>query len=134
MINNKLFAIVKPLLAIVGDENDYEMLRPTEPYVPTKRRQREAVKDLTPGQRPPALAAIKWVTPLKEHDMPKALKTIMDLASMKEKIRLLRTGFVPRSLEPQTHARLFHVLLHAEEHQSTLVLFSSAHVFVKVRM
>jgi helicase MOV-10 len=121
VIENKLFAIVKPLLVIVGDSNDYEMLRPTEPYVPHKRRQREVVKDLTPGERLPALADIKWVHSLGMYEMAKGLKTILDMPSMKEKMRLLKRGYLP-PLTPQTHARFFHVLLHVEEYQSMSVL------------
>jgi helicase MOV-10 len=116
--HSKSFAIVKPLLVIVGDSQDYEMLKPIAPYIPNKRRQREAVNEVTAGERPPALAAIEWVVKLPAYDIPKSLKTILEMTTMKEKIRLIRSGFVPRQFTSESHARLFHVLLHIEEHQS----------------
>jgi helicase MOV-10 len=116
--NNKRFAIVKPLMCIVGDSEDYAMLNPVAPYVPQTRRQREAVKELVLGEKPPTLATVIWVTKLKEFDIPKAMKTILDMPVLKEKTRLMKSGFVPRSLEPDTHTRHFHVLLHMEEQKS----------------
>lgn len=115
----KQFAIVKPLFVIVGNKSDYEDLKPTAPYIPKKKIQREPVKELTHGERPPALAAVKWIKKLPAFDYPKALKTILDMPTMKEKIRLLRSGFVPRELSSASHARWFHVMLYIEEHQST---------------
>ncbi|PVF97087.1 P-loop containing nucleoside triphosphate hydrolase protein [Serendipita vermifera] len=119
---SKRFAIVKPLLAIVGDQEDYELLKPTAPYVPRHKKQREAIKDLVSGEKPPALADIIWAIKLQPYEIPKGLKTILDMPDMKEKHRMLRSGFVPRELTAQTHARSFHVLLHTEEHQSSIDL------------
>lgn len=116
--NNKRFAIVKPLISIVGDSDDYALLNPIAPYVPQTRRQREAVKELILGERPPAIAAVVWKTRLHQFDIPKALKTILDMPTLKEKIRLLGSGFVPKALEAQKHTLYFQRLLHMEEHKS----------------
>ncbi|KIM34476.1 hypothetical protein M408DRAFT_325872 [Serendipita vermifera MAFF 305830] len=116
----KQFAIVKPLSIIVGSRNDYEDLKPVAPYIPKKKIQREPVKEVVEGERPPAISAVKWVMKLPSYDYPKALKTILDMPTMKEKIRLLRSGFVPRELISASHARWFHVMLYIEEHQSTV--------------
>jgi helicase MOV-10 len=117
-LTSKRFTIVKPLLSIVGDKEDYELLKPTAPYIPKHKGQRDAVKELVPGEKPPALVDIIWAVKLQLYEIPKGLKTILDMPDMKEKHRMLRSGFVPRELTAQSHARWFHVLLHTEEHQS----------------
>ena len=118
VITQRQFAIVKPLFIIVGDKDDYERLKPIAPYIPKKQVQREPVKEITHGEPPEALAAIKWTSRLPDYELPKALKTILDMPVAKEKIRLLRSGFVPRHLSSDSHARWFHVMLFMEEHQS----------------
>jgi helicase MOV-10 len=114
----KRFAIVKPLLSIVGNKEDYEALKPTAPYVPKHKKERDPIEELVPGEKPPAIADITWAFRLPPYRMPGALKTVLDMPNMKEKHRLLRFGFIPHELTPETHARWFHALLHAEEHQS----------------
>jgi helicase MOV-10 len=112
------FAIVKPLSIIVGNKEDYEILKPIAPYIPKKKLQREPIKQVTPGEPPEALAVVKWTAKLLPYELPKALKTILDMPVVKERIRLLRSGFVPRGLSSESHARWFHVMLFIEEHQS----------------
>lgn len=112
------FAIVKTVSIIVGNKEDYEILKPIAPYVPKKKVQREPIKEITHGEPPEALAVVKWTSKLPTYDLPKALKTILDMPVVKERIRLLRSGFVPRELSSASHARWFHVMLFIEEHQS----------------
>jgi helicase MOV-10 len=112
------FAIVKTITIVVGNRADYEALKPTAPYIPKKKVQREPVKEVTHGEPPEALAVVKWTARLMPYELPKALKTILDMPVVKERIRLLRSGFVPRELSSATHARWFHVMLFIEEHQS----------------
>lgn len=120
--SQKQFAIVKSLLVIVGDADDYETLKPVAPYVSKRKKQRDPVHDVEPGERPPALAEIEWTVKLPKHEIPKSLQIILGMPTVKEKIRLIRSGFIPRQFSPETHARLFHILLHIEEHQSSYEL------------
>ncbi|KAG8834962.1 hypothetical protein FRC17_006265, partial [Serendipita sp. 399] len=113
------FAIVKSLSAIVSNREDYEVLKPSAPYIPKGARKREVIKEVEGGVRPLAIAEIKWTVTLPEYAMAKSMKTILDMQGMQEKIRLLRAGFVPRTFTRETHARMFHILLWIEEHQSS---------------
>ncbi|KAG8819128.1 hypothetical protein FRC17_010599, partial [Serendipita sp. 399] len=113
------FAIVKSLSAIVSNREDYEVLKPSAPYIPKGARKREVVKEIEEGVRPPAIAEIKWTVSLPDYTMAKSMKTILDMQGMQEKIRLLRAGFIPRAFTRETHARMLHILLWIEEHQSS---------------
>ncbi|CAG7847798.1 Probable RNA helicase SDE3; AltName: Full=Silencing defective protein 3 [Serendipita indica DSM 11827] len=122
VVDRKKFAIVKPLLVIVGSQEDYDLLKPIAPYVPAARRKRETVQELVESTPPPAISRIQWTVRLLEYELQKGLKTILDTPSKEEKMRLLKSGFIPRTFSPQTHARLFHILLYIEEHQSAIDL------------
>jgi helicase MOV-10 len=113
----KRFAIVKPLMSIVGNREDYEALKPTAPYVPIHKKKRQPIEELISGEKPPALTDTVWAVTLPLYIIPKALETTLDIPIMKERHRLFRT-FIPPELTAQTHARWFHMLLWAEEHQS----------------
>jgi helicase MOV-10 len=113
----KRFAIVKPLMSIVGNKEDYELLKPTAPYIPKHWKQRDPIDELVPGERPPAITDIKWRVKLPDYEMPEALKTVLGIPAKKEKHRLIRS-LIPTELTVQTHSRWFHALLYAEEHQS----------------
>jgi helicase MOV-10 len=117
-VDQRQFAIVKPVHITVGNRSDYERLEPVSPYIPKKKTKREQEKNVIEGLRPPPIAAVEWVKPLPEYLIPKPLQTILDIPSMKDRRRLLQIGFVPPVLSSETHARRFHVLLHMEEHQS----------------
>jgi hypothetical protein len=112
------FAIVKPLMCIVGDAEDYTTLKPIAPYQARTRRQRDAIKEVILGECPAVLTTVPWVTRLKPFDMPKALKAILDMPILSEKIRAVKIGYVPPLLEANTHTRYFRALLHMEEQQS----------------
>jgi helicase MOV-10 len=117
-VDQRQFAIVKPVHITVGNRSDHEQLQPVSPYIPKKKTKREQEKDVIEGSRPRPIAAVKWVKPLPEYPIPKPLQTILDIPSMKDRKRLLQTGFVSAVLSSETHARRFHVLLLMEEHQS----------------
>lgn len=117
-LSRRRFAIVKPLSAIVGNKEDYELLKPIAPYEPLVISKREVIKEIIPGEHPPSAANAVWVRQLEQYKISKAFKTVLDMVSMGDKLRMIRAGFMPRQLTTETHARWFHALLHIEEHQS----------------
>ncbi|KIM34474.1 hypothetical protein M408DRAFT_325870 [Serendipita vermifera MAFF 305830] len=121
-VSRRQFAIVKSTSIIIGNKGDYEALKPIAPYVPKTFSRKDPVKeeDITDGERPAPIATIKWVKKLLSYDISEAFSWILNMPSMPDKLRLLKSGFVPRELSPQTHAKVFHALLHIEEYQSKI--------------
>ncbi|KAG8867123.1 hypothetical protein FRC20_006671 [Serendipita sp. 405] len=62
----KKFAITRSLSAIVSNHEDYEVLKPSAPYIPKEATKREVVKEYEEGIRPPAIAQIE--TDLERYD------------------------------------------------------------------
>jgi helicase MOV-10 len=116
--STRRFAIVKNLTAIVGNKEDYDLLKPIAPYVPFKQVQRDPIKEFIPGRRPEAIAPVKWVVKFQDYHVEDALKEVLALRSTAEKMRLIKAGFMPLLFQAETHASWFHVLLQLEEHQS----------------
>lgn len=118
--SRRQFAIVKPISVIVGNREDYEALKPIAPYVPRIILRKEPVIDIniTDGERPASISSVRWVKSLPQYHIPEALKWTLDLPSMGNKIKLLKSGFILGELSPDMHTKRFHTLLYMEEHQS----------------
>jgi helicase MOV-10 len=117
MTNAKQFAIVKPLLSIIGDREDYEALKPITPYLTRRKKERDLIDVLVPGEKPPPITNIAWVFRLPDYKLPMTLENIFDIPNTKKKCQLIRS-LIPPELTAQTHSRWFHTLLYAEEYQS----------------
>jgi helicase MOV-10 len=109
------FVILRPVVAIVGDKTEYNALKPTAPYVPRPRVQREPVRDVVPGIKPPALDAVKWVTKLPKADIPKQILSIMSQGSTRDIVTQLKRTLLPESLTSQSYGRYFKNVLWVEE-------------------
>jgi helicase MOV-10 len=116
--SKRRFPICKPLAAVVGNKEDFELLKPVAPYVPIKLGQQEPVHEIVPGRRPESVAPVEWFTKLEQYNIPKLLKRILDIPNTTERMRRIKGEFLPRELTADTHAKWFHVLLYLEEHQS----------------
>jgi helicase MOV-10 len=112
------FAIVKPLMCIVGDDEDYELLCPIAPYVPKARVQREPVNEYVLGERPRVLSSMEWKVPLEEYKIPVPLRRALELTRERERLQTIRDQYMPRTFDASTHSFHFSRLLHVEEHQS----------------
>lgn len=116
---NKRFAIVRPVSAIVGNREDYEALKPVAPYVPRVRKLGVAERnlDIDEGPKPPALAEVKWVVRLPQYDVPPILEdTIASAGKSRDLIGRLK-AFLPSRLRTDSYTRFFQTLLHVEEAQ-----------------
>lgn len=98
------FVIIRSLTAIVGSQEDYEVLKPVAPYVPKKQKHRAPVGAIEEGVKPPALAEIDWVVPLKQYPMNNQLQRVLEMDDLREKLRLVRS-FLPRDFEVRTYGR-----------------------------
>jgi len=116
--SKRRFPICKPLAAIVGNKEDFELLKPVAPYVPIKLGQPEPVHEIVPGRRPESIAPVEWFTKLEKYDIPKPLKTILEIPNTADQIRLIKRDFLPKELTADAHTKWFHVQLYLEEHQS----------------
>lgn len=116
------FAIVRPIKAIVGNKADYELLRPTAPYVPRKRTTRVPETDVLPGPPPPALEAIKYVVALGKAEIPKQLATALSSGSIAEILGRVRRMFLPGTWDVSSYGRHFKHLIWVEEHRMEWVI------------
>lgn len=122
---NKRFAITRSVVAVVGVQEDYELLKARRPYVRPKRSERveEPIVEFTAGVPPPAIADFKWAVRLLPYDLPKALKKLLeeceaaDLSPTKIAGRI-RAVFIPSQLSSTTYARNFSYMLWIEEQRA----------------
>ncbi|KAI0048937.1 P-loop containing nucleoside triphosphate hydrolase protein [Auriscalpium vulgare] len=109
------FIIVRLLKATVGSKADYELLKPSRPYVPRQRTARQAEVDVVPGPSAPALEAVKWVVSLPHAPIPQSISSVLFSGSTSDVIRQLRRTVLPASLNKDTYGRHFKTLLWIEE-------------------
>ena len=120
--NNQLFCVTRTVKAIVGDEADYALLRPTAPYVPRRRSDRQEINnvDVVAGIPPPRLTAIAWRSILGKYKIPESSRPILSLQPNRSDTgedivpTEIRSVF-PTSLRLSTHAQQFCLLLWLEE-------------------
>ncbi len=115
------FAITRKLHATVISREDYNALKPTEPYVKKEYRPRQTEGNIIPGERPERFAEIRWIVPLPKSDIPGGLARILSSGSEEHVIETLKKSFLPPVLTPETYNRQFRVLLHIEEYRSEQV-------------
>lgn len=111
------FTITRAVRAVVGVAADFEALKPSAPYKPRPRHPRDWAIPEEEGERPPALAMIKWVVPYPQAPVPQAVKDALISPVLKDRIRSVQETLLPRDLNDKTYARHFKTLLHVEEEQ-----------------
>lgn len=120
--NNQLFCVTRTVKATVGDEADYALLRPTAPYVPRRRSDRQEINDgdVVAGVPPPRLTAIAWRSKLGRYNIPESYRPRLSLQPNRsdtgedivpKEIRSL----MPTTFRLSTHAQQFCLLLWLEE-------------------
>jgi len=102
---------------IVGDKADYELLRPTAPYIPRKRTQRQAENEVIPGELPPALKAVPYIVKLTKALIPRQVSSTLSTGPTSEIIRNVRRILLPSILDSEAYGRHFKNLLWIEENQ-----------------
>ncbi|KAI0293936.1 P-loop containing nucleoside triphosphate hydrolase protein [Russula brevipes] len=120
VFNNERFSVTRTVKATVGDADDYALLRPTAPYVPRRRADRQGIGRTVAGVPPERLLAIAWRTRLGRYRIPKSYHPILSTPPNRPepgvdivpaKIRSL----VPPILRRSSHSTMFSLLLWLEE-------------------
>lgn len=110
------FVIVRPLVAIVGNKEDHENLKPRAPYQPRKRGTRDIETTIVAGPPPAATRTVKWVTRLPDASIPKNVASILlDGDPPEETAGNLQVTILPPRVTPETYGRHFQTLLWVEE-------------------
>lgn len=109
------FVIVRTLSAIVGNKTDYDMLRPTAPYVPRYRGNRQPATDVVEGVMPPAVRAVTYVVELPHAPIPSSLLSTLSTGSQSQILTRVKSVYLPRTFDTQSYARFFKHLLWIEE-------------------
>ncbi|KZS97366.1 P-loop containing nucleoside triphosphate hydrolase protein [Sistotremastrum niveocremeum HHB9708] len=128
---NQQFIIMRTLVAIVGDQADYEAFKPKAPYVRPTRRTRSGVKDIVPGIAPPALDVIPWVVKLPQSPIPDYLSQMMSTGSHHDIERSIKDSILPRVFDSDTYGSYLSTLLHVEEYkmEADLQIYDLSDVF-----
>ncbi|KDQ60007.1 hypothetical protein JAAARDRAFT_593478 [Jaapia argillacea MUCL 33604] len=106
------FVITRRVTAIVGSEEDYDLLKPSAPYAKPIVRPLEPEELVIPGLRPPTWSDVRFRNPLPEYPPPKDL---IDAAYGRNGWKEVKSRFLPRIFDVISHAKWFQVLLHIEE-------------------
>jgi len=109
------FVIARTLSAIVGNKVDYDMLRPTAPYVPRYRGNRQPATEVVEGVMPPAVRAVPYVVELPHASIASSLLSTLSTGSQSQILARVKTVFLPRTFDTQSYARFFKHLLWIEE-------------------
>jgi len=117
------FLITRPLLGVVGDKADYELLKPTAPYVPRNKSKRQSETKVVEGVMPPSLNAIPYVGKLPHAPIPPQLISTLSTGSAAHILSRVKTVFLPPTFDSQSYARHFKYLLWIEEHRAEHVFF-----------
>ena len=64
------FVITRPVLAVVGSKDDYELLKPTAPYVRPKTSRHDKPKKVVEVNRPNVWSHTRWSVNLPEFHAP----------------------------------------------------------------
>ncbi|KAL4247257.1 DNA2/NAM7 helicase family protein [Abortiporus biennis] len=112
------FTIVRNVKCLVGEQAEYEALKPVAPYKPKKRNARQPEIDVVPGIAPPSLNAIKYITKLPQFLIPEPVSKALSRGSTEGIIEHFRTSLLPSRLAETTYGRHFKYLLWAEEYRS----------------
>ena len=122
---NEKFAITRPVRAIAGDKDDYELLRARAPYIRPKASREHAITEFLPGVPPPALAEITWVVRLDHYDMPSGLKEVaFGKGSSSDIAKRVRNAWLPKTFVGKTYGRQWSIILWIEEERARYVLHS----------
>ncbi|KAI0062690.1 P-loop containing nucleoside triphosphate hydrolase protein [Artomyces pyxidatus] len=111
------FVVIRRMKATVGSQADYDLLKPSRPYIARPRSQRQAETDIVPGPPAPALGTIKWSAPLPQAFIPKTITSALFAGSVSDIIGELRQSVLPAVLNAETHARHFKSLIWIEENR-----------------
>ncbi|KAI0316091.1 P-loop containing nucleoside triphosphate hydrolase protein [Amylostereum chailletii] len=118
------FVIVRTLKVIVGSQAEYDLLKPSKPYTPKKRTERELESDVVPGVPPPAgNATIKWVTKLPMAAIPKTISSVVSAGSVSDTVAQLKRTVLPSVLNNETYGRFYKTLIWVEEIRSLYSLY-----------
>ena len=105
------FVIARTLSAIVGNKVDYDMLKPTAPYVPRYRGNRQPATDVVEGVMPPAMKAVPYVVGLPRAPILSSLLSTLSTGSQSQILARVKTVLLPQTFDTQSYARFFKHLL-----------------------
>ena len=117
----KKFFISRALRVVIGNKEDHEQLKASKPYVPRSTVPKKPERKIIEGIKPPALTSIPYVKNLKLARIPKKLQDAISDGSTAEIIERIRSDFLPPTLNSQSLARHFKILLWVEEHRAQYV-------------
>ncbi|KAF5356601.1 hypothetical protein D9758_008284 [Tetrapyrgos nigripes] len=114
------FVIHRRVFAIVGNKDDYELLKPKSPYV----RQRKRIPLRIDGPikkslRPVTWTKTKWTSNLPRYEVPTQVTDILykrGVRSRRETLELVK-GLVSSAFTTATYGKHFQLMLYLEEEQ-----------------
>ncbi|KAG8853758.1 hypothetical protein FRB96_008013 [Tulasnella sp. 330] len=108
------FTIARSARAIVGVRADYELLRPTAPYVGLMNKKTFVRREFVAGPPRSVNTSIPYYRKLGEYPLDQSVVTTGPAHQRLETLRML----LPWELNSVTYAQHWHTLLHVEEEQS----------------
>lgn len=111
------FLVIRQLRAVVGNADDYELLKAVAPYVRRRPPPWRHGSTLVEGRRPPALDAVAWVVRLEPSHIPVPLSQALRGGATRKTRNIIRAQHMPAVLSVATHDAHFRILLWIEEHR-----------------
>ena len=111
------FVFVRALKVVIGNKADYEILKPSTPYVPRKTKERVPETKVLPGDPPPAINAIKWAVMLPKAPIPASILSVLSTGSVSDTIKQLKRTVLPDVLNVDSYSVHFKSLVWVEENR-----------------
>ena len=110
-------SIVRDIRAVVGNDEDYRLLKAPSPYVRRPGMSWRPAFKILDGKRPPVLEKVPWVVKLETFEIPEALKNAVNYGAKTQDVinSIIRSGHFPGNLSALTHTQRFSALLWIEE-------------------
>ncbi|KAI0048936.1 RNA helicase [Auriscalpium vulgare] len=102
--SGKKFLISRSVIAIVGDPEEVERLRPQAPYVQSRRGRNEWRGQVVEGVAPPRLMAIQWRGRLPKSLIPPAIQEVLARPAGADILSEIQTRFFAKPLSKKTYS------------------------------
>ncbi|KAF7313870.1 RNA helicase [Mycena chlorophos] len=113
------FLITRKVLAVVGSQEDHELLKPHSEYVRRPRPIPVPFKGrIVRPPRPPTWAPNAWKKTLLPYEPPANLiQAAFETPRGRDVVKTVKQHFMPRVFDVNTYAKFFQVLLYIEDYQ-----------------
>jgi helicase MOV-10 len=121
-VQDRYFIILRSIKAVLGNQAEYDAIRPTAQYEGRQRRRHENISDsqVVPGERPADLSRHPYGTKLKQYQIPIDLEDALNNGpqDLDAVMKRLPAKYNSTVLNKKTHISILKTQLWVEEYKA----------------